>query len=391
VAAAPLVTELHRRHPEYRLVVTTVTETGREAVEQRLAGIAEHRYAPLDYPWAVQAALRAIRPSVYVFVETELWPNLLRALRRRGVPVIMANGRVSSRSYARQRLPLVRSLFRDLLRQVSFILVQSNRDADRLVALGADPARVKRSGNLKFDQAVSLKTAAGATLSRASLGLGEQEDVIVAGSTHAGEEEHLVTSYQRLLPEYPRLVMILAPRHLERAPVVAEMIASRGLCVVKRSDGALGQGPAPPKEGPRVLLLDTRGELATVYRFATVAFVGGTLVPVGGHNLLEPAFWNKPVYFGPYTDHCEEMAQLLIDAGGGRRVATGDDLVDLWRAQFHDRAALERMGLAARQVVEDNQGALEQTLEVIESFLSRSSSQADQPISRLKLGLLPNP
>jgi 3-deoxy-D-manno-octulosonic-acid transferase len=139
------------------------------------------------------------------------------------------------------------------------------------------------------------------------------------------------------------------------------------------------------------LLLDTRGELATVYRFATVAFVGGTLVPVGGHNLLEPALWSKPVYFGPYTDHCEEMAQLLIETGGGRRVATGGELVDLWRDRLHDHAALARMGLAARQVVEDNQGALEQTLEVIESFLSRPSSEAEQPASRLKLGLLPHP
>ncbi|THJ21601.1 MAG: 3-deoxy-D-manno-octulosonic acid transferase [Nitrospira sp. CG24E] len=381
VAVTPLVIELHRRHPECRLVVSTVTETGREAVEQRLAGVAEHCYAPLDFPCVVSRFIERLQPCLYLFIETELWPNLLWHLRRRGVPTVLVNGRLSSRSFARQQWGPVRSFYRTMLQTMSLCLMQSDRDVDRIVALGAEASRVRRTGNIKFDQ--PIPAIAGERTTRAHLGLQESEQLFVAGSTHPGEEEMLVGCYQALVKQCPTAVLLLAPRHIERVESVEAMIRAQGLAVQRRSH--IGQIGALQPAGPRVLLLDSRGELATIYREAVVSFVGGTMVPIGGHNLLEPAQWAKPVLFGPHTDHCAEIADLLMQAGGGRRVLHAEDLIRQVLALFPDSEDRERMGRSARQVVEQNQGAMQQTLEAIDRLLrpqqgSSRSSLADRSL-----------
>ena len=365
VAVTPLVKELQRRHPEHRILVSTVTETGREAVEQRLSGVAEHCYAPLDFPWVVSRFIGRLQPCLYVFVETELWPNLLWHLRRRGVPTVLVNGRLSTRSFTRQQWAPVRSFYRTMLQGLSLCLMQSDRDVDRIVALGAEASRVRRTGNIKFDQPIPAVTEGGVT--RARLGLQEGDQLLVAGSTHSGEEEMLVECYQALVTRHPSAVLLLAPRHIERAESVEAMVRARGLKVQRRS--TLGQAGGLQSTGPRVVVLDSRGELAAIYKEAVVAFVGGTLVPIGGHNLLEPAQWAKPVLFGPYTDHCAEIADFLIQAGGGRRVLQADDLTKQVLALFSDDEGRKRMGLSARQVVEQNQGALQRTLEAIDQLL----------------------
>ena len=381
VAVTPLVNELHRRHPAHRLVVSTVTETGREAVEQRLAGVAEHCYAPLDFPWVVSRFIERLQPCLYLFVETELWPNLLWYLRRRGVPTALVNGRLSTRSFARQQWAPVRSFYRTMLQTLSLCLMQSDRDVDRIVALGAEASRVRRTGNIKFDQPAPVVAEGGTT--RAYLGLQDTDQLFVAGSTHPGEEEILVECYRALVARYSSAVLLLAPRHIERAESVEAMIRARGLAVQRRS--TIGQAGARRSTGPRVVVLDSRGELAAIYREAVVAFVGGTLVPIGGHNLLEPAQWAKPVLFGLYTDHCAEIADLLIQAGGGRRVLHAEDLAQHIMALFSDSEERERMGRSARQVVEQNQGALQRTMEAIDRLLiakqgASGSPLADQPL-----------
>jgi len=373
VAVTPLVKELHRRHPNHRFIVSTVTETGREAVEQRLAGLAEHLYAPLDFPWVVSRLVTRLRPVLYLFIETELWPNLLRNLHRQGVPAVMVNGRLSSRSFARQQWAPVRSFYRTMLQTLSLCLMQSDRDVDRIIALGAEVSRVKRTGNIKFDQPTPV--VAGGGMTRSSLGLQATDQLFVAGSTHPGEEETLVECYLALVAQCPTAVLLLAPRHIERVESVEAMIRARGLAVQRRS--AIGQAGALQPTGPRVLLLDSRGELPVIYREAVVAFVGGTLVPIGGHNLLEPAQWAKPVLFGPHTDHCAEIADLLIQAGGGHRVSHAEDLTRQVIALFSDDEERERVGRLARQVVEQNQGALQQTLEAIEKLLTRRGLKAE--------------
>ncbi len=384
VAVTPLVNELHRRHPSYRLVVSTVTETGREAVEQRLAGVAEHCYAPLDFPWVVSRFIERLQPCLYLFVETELWPNLLWHLRRHGVPTVLVNGRLSTRSFARQQWAPVRSFYRTMLQTLSLCLMQSDRDVDRIVALGAEASRVKRTGNIKFDQPIPVVAEGGAI--RAHLGLQDTERLFVSGSTHPGEEEILVECYRALVARDPSAVLLIAPRHIERAESVETMIRTRGLAVQRRS--IIGQVGVLRSTGPRVLVLDTRGELAAIYREAVVAFVGGTLVPIGGHNLLEPAQWAKPVLFGLYTDHCAEIADLLIHAGGGRRVLQSEELTQHVIALFSNDEERERMGRSARQVVEQNQGALQRTLDAIDRLLTPPQGISGSPLADRSLPLM---
>ena len=370
VAIAPLVRELHRRHPDHRFAVSTATETGRDAVEQRLAGIAEHLYAPLDFPWAVARTIDRLRPVLYVFIETELWPNLLGQLARRGVPAVMINGRLSTRSYARQRRAPVRWLYGRILRSLRLCLMQSDRDAERIISLGADPNAVYRTGNIKFDQPLPLSDR---MVRRTELGLAEGAPLLVAGSTHAVEEEIVVDAYRLALTRHPTAQLLLAPRHIERADAVEAMVRERGLTVRRRSQRGEGEQLAAPRT--QVVVLDSRGELAGIYREATVAFVGGTLVPIGGHNLLEPAFWAKPVLFGPYTDHCVEIANLFEQAGGGRRVNTAEELNAEVIRLFDHHDECVRMGQAAQLMVRENQGALKATIEAIEGQLASDTSR----------------
>jgi 3-deoxy-D-manno-octulosonic-acid transferase len=369
-AIVPFVQALRLRFPGYQIVVTTVTETGREAVEQRLAGLAMHAYAPLDFPWAVRRSIQRLQPSLFVFVETELWPNLLRALGRHGVPAILVNGRLSSRSFVRYRM--LRFFFSQVLRHVRLALVQSDRDRQRFVSIGAVPNRVIRTGNLKFDQPPP-QTAATAP-DRRALGLADHEQLIVAGSTHPGEEEQLLDAYRSLHSSFPSLVLLLAPRHIERAASLETTVKEKGFEVVRRSRLAGSQ-----ISGPRVIVLDTRGELPAVYRHGVATFVGGTLVPVGGHNLLEPAVWGKPVFFGSHTDHCAEMADLLLLGGGAVRVADGRELASLMAGLLKDGHRLKAMGAAAQQVVLDNRGAVQRTLDLLGAVLQEPSRDTVQP------------
>ena len=377
VAMTPLVRELHRRHPDHRFAVSTATETGRDAVEQRLAGIAEHLYAPLDFPWAVARTMDRLRPALYVFIETELWPNLLRQLARRGVPAVMVNGRLSTKSFARQRRAPVRWLYEGMLRTLRLCLMQSDRDAERIISLGADPRSVHRTGNIKFDQ--PLPASPERKVARMELGLAPEAPLLVAGSTHPVEEEMLVDAYRAVVARQPSAQLLLAPRHIERADALEAMVRGRGLSVRRRSRGSQPEDA----QGSRlqVIILDSRGELASVYQEATVAFVGGTLVPIGGHNLLEPALWAKPVLFGPYTDHCVEIANLLVQADGGRRVSTVEELTTqlLWLFDHHQERV--RMGQAAQSMLQQNRGALQATIDAIDRQLASVGAGRFAPCS----------
>ncbi|MBI5854674.1 MAG: 3-deoxy-D-manno-octulosonic acid transferase [Nitrospirae bacterium] len=375
VAVVPLVQELRRRYPQDRLVVSTVTETGREAVEQRLKGVADHCYAPLDFPWVVRRVVRLLNPRLFVFVETELWPNLLRTLHRRGVPCVMINGRLSSRSFEGYRR--IRPLMAQVLSHIRLFLMQSERDAMRIIALGADPARVVRVGNLKFDQTVGSGTSLIKDITRAGLDIRDQTPVLVAGSTHPGEEEQILDGYESILAHHPETVLVIAPRHIERASDLDVVVRGRGLAVQRRSEMTDGRS-LPPAGAGRVVILDTRGELASVYRHATVAFVGGTLVPVGGHNLLEPALWGKPVLFGPYTDHCEELASLPLEAGAGARIRDGREFGGEAEQLIRDGKRREAMGRAASLVVTENRGALRRSVEFVQGILNSDRTEASQ-------------
>jgi 3-deoxy-D-manno-octulosonic-acid transferase len=381
LTAAPLLEGLARLRPDLPLVVSTVTETGARIVRERFAGVATHRYFPLDFPGAVRRVLRALDPAFFVCMETELWPNTLRALHRRGVPVMIANGRLSDRSFRRYRL--VRGPMRDVLAHVTVFAMRSDEDARRVIALGADPERVVVTGNLKHDAAPDPPGAA--ELWRRLLGLAPGRAVWVAGSTHAGEEEAVLEAHRRALGARPDLALVLAPRHPERVAEVAALSESRGWRSVLRSalpggatpaEAGAGAAPVGGGDAPAVILLDTVGELAQLYAVADVVFVGGSLVPLGGHNMLEPAARRKPVLFGPHTGNFREPASLLVEAGAAAVVADAAALGAELARLLADPALAARRGEAGARAVASRHGAARATLELIERFLLRPTGAA---------------
>jgi 3-deoxy-D-manno-octulosonic-acid transferase len=363
-AAAPLLREIKTRYPTLCLFVTTVTATGRQTVIERVPQADATAYFPLDFPGVADRVLRLVEPRLFLCVETELWPNFFFALGRQGVPTFLINARLTERSA--RRYGWARRLFAPALAGVFGFGVQTTQDAQRLAAIGADPNRIVITGNLKFDQGTEEPETASA-VRRAELGLGPDELLWVAGSTHAGEEDALIAAYRRLHRQEPRLVLLLAPRHLDRLDKVETVVQQHGCTPLRRS--AIKAG-APPAAGPRVIVLDTLGELAALYVEATVAFVGGTLVPVGGHNLLEPAARGKAVVFGPHTHKCEEIARALLEAQGGVRVESEDGLVDEVGRLLADAALRTKMGRQGLDMVARNRGAVERTLAILHPWLA---------------------
>ena len=366
IAAAPLVDALHRVHPELPLVVSTVTVTGARVVAERFAGVATHRYFPLDLPGPVRRAVRAIDPAFFICMETELWPNVLRELARRGVPTMIANGRLSDRSFRRYRM--LRPAMRRVLADVRVFAMRSDEDARRVIALGAAPERVVVTGNLKHD---ALADPPGASdVWRRLLGLRPGQHVWIAGSTHRGEEDAVLAAHAAGQSVHPDLALVLAPRHPERVDEVVALVLARGWRAVRRSSlPAAAQSARPP-----VIVLDTVGELAQIYGIADAVFVGGSLVPRGGHNVLEPAQRRKPVLVGPHTDNFCEAVALLIDAGAAVVVTDAASLSAELKALLADPAIAAKRGEAGGEAVAARHGAVGATLDLVEQYLSPGRS-----------------
>ena len=357
--AVPLVEAITRRWPQLGIVMTTVTPTGARIVADRLAGRAVHRYFPIDLPGPVRRALDAVNPRFFLCMETELWPNLLRGLAARGVPSMIANGRISDRSFRRYRL--VRFFTARMLAHVRVLAMQSEEDARRIIALGARPERVVVTGNIKSD--LIPPEGGGDALWQRLLGLDDGEPVWVAGSTHRGEEAIVLDVYLHLRARMPTLTLVLAPRHPERVAEVERLVRERRLQPVRRSE--------LPKSQARgaVIIVDTVGELAQIYRVASVVFVGGSLAPTGGHNMLEPALLRKPVLFGPHTTNFRESAELLLEAEGALVARDGAELEAHMGALLMDAERRRLMGEAAFKAVAGRRGAIKHTLELVERYL----------------------
>ena len=368
-ASAGLLRLLRERDPTRPVLLTMATATGRQRAATLFTqpGI-ELRYAPFDLPGAAERFLRRERPCAAVFLETELWPNLLAACERRNVPVSLVSARLSERSLRRYRSFAPR-LMRKTLSRLALVAAQSQTDAERFIQLGADPRQVHVTGNVKvdFELPADLDERAAALRSRL---LGSRR-AWVAGSTHAGEEQQLLEAHRRLLAVWQGAgghgnapLLVLVPRHPDRFPAVAQWLAREGLCFVRRADAQ-----APVGEDTQVLLVDTLGELLAFYACGEIAFVGGSLVPIGGHNLLEPAVLGRPVLSGPHTLASPEIARMLAACGALETVRDAQELAAALLRLFIDEAEATRRGEAGRAQVASNRGAVRRSLALLEGVL----------------------
>jgi 3-deoxy-D-manno-octulosonic-acid transferase len=357
-AALPLIRALLRNHPERSMIVTTTTPTGSGRVRDALGGRVYHCYLPYDLPDALGRFLGRLQPALLLVMETEIWPNLYRACQRRGIPVLLANARLSPRSfrgYAR-----VRPLAAQALSRLRLVAAQSDADAQRFVALGAPAARVRALGNIKFDiQIAAAEIAEGRALRER---IGAERPVLIAASTHAGEEQQVLEAFASIRRQQPDCRLILVPRHPERFAEAGRLAAQCGYRVARRSSGD-DPGDAD------VYLGDTLGELVRLFAAADVAFVGGSLVPVGGHNILEPAALGVPVLHGPHMFNFVEAADRLGEAGASEQVANATELAERALILLHDSEARKRAGTAGRHVIETNRGALERLSAEVQAAL----------------------
>lgn len=363
-ASAALVNSLRDRYPDIPIIVTTFTPTGAGRARMLFKDRAQVRYLPFDLPGAVRRFFARVRPRLAVIFETELWPNLYHECGRRRVPLVLASARLSPRSVGRYRR--LGALFRETLARGVVVAAQGEADATRFRSLGSDPGSTHVTGNLKFDFSVPDDIAARGRSLRAYYA-GERP-VWVAGSTHGGgEEEALIEAHRIIRGRYPRALLVLAPRHPNRFGEVAAQLVSRGVRFVRRSQ----QPAAGATTEAEILLLDTLGELLDFYAAADVAFVGGSLVPVGGHNLLEPAALGLPILTGPHNSNSEEAARLLIAGGAVAVVHDPQDLADKVATLFAEPDTRARMGAQGRTFVEANKGALANLMELIVPLLDQ--------------------
>ncbi len=358
-AAEPLIKALRRDYPNAPLVITTVTPTGTARVHQLFGDSVFHVYLPYDLPFAVRRFLQRTRPRLALIVETEIWPNLYFACRRRGIPLMIVNARLSERSL-RGYLPM-RGIVRSALRCVRQIAAQSRTDAARYRLLGADPQQLLVTGNMKFDMPIPHGAVAEGAAMREHWG--PRRPVWMAASTHEGEEMAVLEAHLQVLKRMPDALLLLAPRHPERFRLVEHSVRSLGFAVgTRRADGV-------PSPAHQVFVIDAMGQLMPFFAAAEVAFVGGSLVPIGGHNVLEPAALSTPVLVGPHTFNFEEITRSLIDQGGAERVADSPRLGQEVLRLLRDPDKRRRMGRAAQQVFERERGAVGRIMQLIDTLL----------------------
>ena len=357
-AAVPLVTAFRKIHSRCRILITTTTPTGLDQVTAHLGDRVVHCYLPFDHPFFIARFLRTISPRLLIIMERELWPNIIHGCHKRSIPVVIANARLSQRSC--NRYAYVLPLMRPALAIVSAVAAQTEADRSRLMTLGAHPDHILTTGNIKYDVTVSAKTMDTAQSMRQDWG--RHRLIIVAGSTHEGEEAVLLDIFDPLREHYPGLLLILAPRHPERFDAVFQLVKNRGFNTHRHGDGSTVVPPAA-----EVHLRDTMGELPLLYAAADIAIVGGSLIEIkgiGGHNLLEPCAVATPVLFGRYISDFLEISHNIVERAAGIQDHDSNDLRDTLKKLLNDAALRNRMGANGIQVIKENRGATQRTLEL---------------------------
>ncbi len=367
----PVLKKVKKEFSQAKIVLTTMTSTGNKTAKTHLPEADQILFVPVDHPLFVRRTIEKIQPSILLVAETELWPNLLRSCGNKRIPIVLFNGRISQRSF--QRYVFFKFFLKKCLKYISLFLMQTEEDRIRIIEIGADPEKTRVVGNLKFDQTFPNFSRESTDRMAKALGLQGREKVFIAGSTHSGEEEILISLHKELKKMDPYLVLILAPRHLERLEEVEKILKKESVSWVRKTSllpgaGGLDQNP------PDVILLDTMGELMTIYSLGTLVFVGGSLVSVGGHNPLEPLFHKKCVVFGPYMFNFSEISQHLVEAGGAIRVSGKEELSSQLRRLLLDELARKEVGEKGYQFLKKHQGATERMFEEIRPLLSKRES-----------------
>jgi len=362
LAVRTLIPALKERFPRHKLYLSTTTMTGNAVAQKSVRGMDGLFFAPFDFRGPVRKALATLNPDLLVLVETEIWPNLIHEARARGTRIAVVNGRLSARSFARYKL--VRRFLQRVLAEVDLFLMQGESHAERIRALGAPAERVQVTGNLKFD-AVAAGRAPERLARLITAGAGGGRQVWVAGSTVTGEEQLVLDAFHKVRERLPETALVLAPRHPERFPEVPALVEGAGFRCLRRSE----LEPKAWRAGD-VVLLDTLGELAQVYAFATVVFVGGSLVPSGGHNILEPAVAGKPVIVGPHMDNFQEIADKFRAEDALVQVRSASELGEAVLGLLTDEPRRRALGEKARRLVDRNRGALRGTLDGLHGIVA---------------------
>ena len=364
----PLLKKIKKEFPRSKIVLTTMTSTGNETAKSHLPEADQILFVPIDHPLIIRRAIKKIRPGLLLIAETELWPNLLHGCGKKRIPIVLFNGRISQKSF--RRYLSLKFFFKECLKYISLFLMQTEEDQKRVVEIGVDSQKTKVEGNLKFDQTFPSFTQKAVGEMAEALGFHGQEKILIAGSTHSGEEEILVSLYKELKKIEPHLVLILAPRHLERLEEVERILRKEAISWLRKTSLPMGAGRSD-QEIPEVILLDTMGELTGIYSLGTLVFVGGSLVRIGGHNPLEPLFFRKCVLFGPYMFNFLEISSRLIETGGAIQVSGEEELFSQLRRLLFDEGARKKVGEKGYQFLQKHQGSTERMFEEIRPFLSK--------------------
>jgi len=371
LTARALAADLKRRYPRLRLYLSTTTMAGQQVAKANLRPYVDGVfYFPFDFMFTIRRTLALVRPRLFVMMETEIWPNLLRACRKRGVRTAVVNGRISARSYPRYKL--IRPFFRRVLADVDRFCMQSGESAHRLKDLGADPGRVSVTGSLKFDSLdLPSPTAHGKPRERVLrfFRVSSHRTVVVAGSTMRGEETAVLQAFRKIKATQTHAIAIIAARQPERFGEVERLSREAGFVTIRRSELPIDAEPRAD-----VVVLDTIGELAQLYQLATVVFVGGSLADHGGHNILEPAIFGKPIIFGPHMQNFREIAEVFVLNDAAIQVHTERELDNAILSLVRDPVQRARLGAAARALVEANRGAKDKTLAVLGELLPPAGS-----------------
>ncbi len=360
LAAVPLVKTLQEKHPDHRLIVTCMTPTGSERIQVAFGDSVDHCYAPYDMPDSVARFLNRIKPELLIIMETELWPNTIAACHKRKIPVLLANGRLSEKSANAYRK--IQPLVKPMLAQLSTVAAQHIDDGARFVDLGLAETALTVTGNIKFDLSLDQAVRGKAQQLLSEWRCESERPILLAASTHRGEDEIILEAFAQIKTRIENLLLVLVPRHPERFNQVAELCVSAGFNLARRSS-------ADKVEGADILLGDTMGELMTFFGACDIAFVGGSLVPSGGHNVIEPAAWGVPVLTGPHLFNFTEASQLLLDGEALLVCNDAKQLAEECITMLNSQQRREQMGSQARLIAEANRGALDKLIAVIDRFI----------------------